>query len=92
MVHTSMVTVQHTFLRCRKLFITGTIKMGGEVYHVEPARRHFKRPQSFHSVIYKVSDVKANYNYGHDAMRIKKRPTSYKVKSERDSLKPDITR
>jgi len=70
----------------------GTIKMGGEVYHVEPARRHFKHPQSFHSVIYKVSDVKANFNYGHDTMRTKKRPTSYKVKNERDSLKPDITR
>ena len=84
--------VAQSHIDWKLLFITGTIKMGGEVFHVEPARRHFKNPQSFHSVIYKSSDVKANYNYAHDTMRIKKRPTSYKVKNDRELLKPDITK
>ena len=73
------------------IIILGTIKFGGDVYHVEPARRHFKKPQSFHSVIYKDSDVRADYSYAHDTERTKKRPTSFKVKNERDNLKPDIT-
>ena len=58
---------------------------------MEPARRHFKRPQSFHSVIYKADDVHANYNYADDTVRTKKRPTSFNVENERDKMKPDIT-
>lgn len=70
----------------------GTIKIGGEVYHVEPARRHFKHAQDFHSVIYKESDVHANYNHADDSMRVTKRATTFKVKSKRDDAKPDMTR
>ncbi len=70
----------------------GTIKTSEDIYHVEPAIRHFKNPRSFHSVIYKATDVHANYNHVDDSARVKGRPTSFKVKSEAGSKEPDITR
>lgn len=39
----------------------GTINTPAERYHVEPARKFFKTPQKFHSVIYRASDVTFNY-------------------------------
>ena len=36
----------------------GTITTPDEEYHIEPASHHFKEEQSFHSVIYRSSDVR----------------------------------